>query len=663
MDLSNVIAVDNLPITNKVEKLEVVLKQLFKLKAEANCIVLQMPQEDDGKTKGFAFCEFETAKMADKVIKELQGHVLSKSNKLYIVPFTEFDKYTNAKETEFKETPLVPLKEREFLRGWLQDEQARDQFLVRHYDTVGFFWNDVLNKPQLAHRHEKMSDSRVIWSPYGSYAVTWHDKGLGFWGGDKMTTQFSLRHQNVRLVDFSPRESFCITMNENVEDNVHVFDLLTQKKRATFTAPHGIAKSSFDGGGKWPFFKWSHDDKYMARLGNPNEADPRAPNYQDQLRDLANSLFIYDMTDPNVPLFNKKPLRIEGLREFAWMPSTGNKSPVLAYVAASDSDTTPSRVALLELPRNKEIRTQPFFKAINVKLVWSDTGDYLAVLVDREVTIKNQKTEHTTVEVFIMNQKGIPVEKIEFDDKIYEFKWEPKGKRFSAIHGDAHSALKRHLSFYELKNNNKGVCLKKFENKTIDKTFWSPRGINCVVANMRSASVPLEFYDVDDVEMVGLGEHFGMTNAQWDPTGRYFCSYVSAHFRSQENGYILWTFLGTKIDQTTFDKMYEFEWRPRPPTLLTGADLKKIQGKLPQLRKEYEKERSAAQQKVSQEVLKDRRRKWDEFQNIIKRLNDEYEQMKNKLVELRGYRDEDLVSVKVEMVEEVVSREEELVEE
>jgi translation initiation factor 3 subunit B len=663
-DVSNIVAIDDLPISteDKAGKMQELLVKILQEKAGAKVLNSQLPIDNaTKKTKGFAFFELATKQQVDKAIKEIEGYKFGK-NALHLIPFTDFDKYEKVEDGEFVAEVPKPLKERDFLRGWLLDENARDQFIVRHYDVVEVYWHDVLNKQVREKRKEKWSDGRVAWSPYGSYVVTYHDKGIALWGGDDWKPQGSFSQKNVALVDFSPRESFIVTMNENQEDNVVVFDTLTQKKKRTFTAPYGIAKAGSDGGGRWPVYKWSHDEKYLARQGRADDSDPRRVLELAKRKDLDESLYIYDTSEPSMPLLNKKAMKIEGLRDFAWMPSQGNKPAVLAYVAQSYSDTVPSRVALLEFPRLREIRTQPFFKATAIRLVWHESGDFLAVLADREIATKSGKTEHTTVEVFVMGGKGIPIETIEFKDKIFEFKWEPKGKRFVAIHGDAAGGIKKNVSFYNFKDGAASL-IKKFENKILDRAYWSPRGVNVVLVNSKAATVPLEFYDTEDGELVGVGEHFGMTNAEWDPTGRYFVSFVSAHVRAQENGYIIWTFLGAKLHHATFDKMWEFQWRPRPPTLLTSNDMKKIQRNLPALKKQYEKEKQEAQNSVAQETLKVRRRLWTDFEEILERLKAEYDQMKAEREKIRGYASDDETEVREELVEEVISREEVLVEE
>lgn len=80
-------------------------------------------------------------------------------------------------------------------------------------------------------------------------------------------------------------------------------------------------------------------------------------------------------------------------------------------------------------------------------------------------------------------------------------------------------------------------------NRTSNALYWSPRGKQIVVSTMGSQhKADLEFWDVDfyaddrkennvflsnnndlgaGVVLMGSGEHYGVTNLEWDPSGRY----------------------------------------------------------------------------------------------------------------------------------------------
>ncbi len=57
--------------------------------------------------------------------------------------------------------------------------------------------------------------------------------------------------------------------------------------------------------------------------------------------------------------------------------------------------------------------------------------------------------------------------------------------------------------------------------------FWSPAGQYIVLAECREVGA-LEFIDTTDFSTMASGEHYKATNVEWDPTGRYVVSSVSA---------------------------------------------------------------------------------------------------------------------------------------
>jgi len=68
------------------------------------------------------------------------------------------------------------------------------------------------------------------------------------------------------MVLFSPQENYILTNNENPEDPaaIKVYHIPTgQLLRAFPLFPDGVPKDAPP-----PPFLWSHDDKYLARMGN-----------------------------------------------------------------------------------------------------------------------------------------------------------------------------------------------------------------------------------------------------------------------------------------------------------------------------------------------------------------------------------------------------------
>ena len=71
------------------------------------------------------------------------------------------------------------------------------------------------------------------------------------------------------------------------------------------------------------------------------------------------------------------------------------------------------------------------------------------------------------------------------------------------------------------------------------------------------------------------------TDVEWDPSGRYVATSVSYYRHQMENGYTLWTFQGKQFLSLAREKFLQFQWRPRPASVLDEKRLKVIAQSLP----------------------------------------------------------------------------------
>lgn len=282
-----------------------------------------------------------------------------------------------------------------------------------------------------------------------------------------------------------------------------------------------MEKRSFtpDGPLVWPIFRWSHDDKYFARIG----------------QDL---LSIYET--PSFGLLEKKSSIINGIRDFSWSPTDN----ILAYWKAEDKDV-PARVTLLEIPNRIDLRNKILFNVADCKIHWQKSGDYLCVKVDRYAKQRIEKNERKytgmfyNFEIFHMRSKEIPVDSVEIKEPIHAFAWEPIGLKFAIIHGEQTSI---NVSFYGLKTGQAPSLLKKFEKKACNHLFWSPSGQFIVLAGLGNMGGALEFVDTNDFTIMNTTDHYETSDVEWDPTGRYVVTAVSMWKVKRDWGYWIWSF-------------------------------------------------------------------------------------------------------------------------
>ncbi len=188
---------------------------------------------------------------------------------------------------------------------------------------------------------------------------------------------------------------------------------------------------------------------------------------------------------------------------------------------------------------------------LQCKLYWQNQGDFLCVKVDRHT--KTKKSIFCNLEIFRVREKDFPVEVVELKDTVTDFSWEPKGERFALVSSNDPNlgnpgpgiTIKTDVSFYQ-HDRSKGDfrLLKTLPGRTSNTVRWSPRGRHVVLATVGSSSKSeLEFWDLDfltdetrrdgapwgsGIQHLGTADHYALTDAEWDPSGRYLATSASA---------------------------------------------------------------------------------------------------------------------------------------
>lgn len=286
----------------------------------------------------------------------------------------------------------------------------------------------------------------------------------------------------------------------------------------------------------WPAFKWSADDKYVARLTQ------------------GTSISVYEL--PRMGLLDKSTIKIEGVMDFDWAPSTPHRDGVKTYEQlfcywTPEIGSNPAKVGLMSIPSKEVVRTLNLFSVTDAKLHWQSDAAYLCVKVDRHS--KSKKSLATSLEIFRVKEKGVPVEVVDsIKDTVINFAWEPKGDRFVIITTAevvAPSAVppKTSVSFYcpeKVKGAGVGNFkhIRTYDKKNSNAIYWSPRGRFVIVATVHSQqSFEMEFFDLDfegekpesdkdltaNLQLMNTADHYGVTDIDWDPTGRFVATSAS----------------------------------------------------------------------------------------------------------------------------------------
>eukprot|EP00534_Pseudo-nitzschia_fraudulenta_P009864 CAMPEP_0201168828 /NCGR_PEP_ID=MMETSP0851-20130426/77244_1 /ASSEMBLY_ACC=CAM_ASM_000631 /TAXON_ID=183588 /ORGANISM="Pseudo-nitzschia fraudulenta, Strain WWA7" /LENGTH=720 /DNA_ID=CAMNT_0047450397 /DNA_START=26 /DNA_END=2188 /DNA_ORIENTATION=+ len=660
----------------KVEKLTKVVKKIVSrlgvLAAnEDGWSGFMMPFNDEkASSEGFAICEYETPEEAKSAISVLDGYKFDKNHSLVVSPYTRARNLRDLEETEFVEPERPPFVEKPNAMSWVEDPSQRDQYVIRQGKETVVSWFDGKDEPVVDYDGAREKEAGVNWceyychwSPKGSYLATLVPaRGVILWSGATYEKVGRFVAADVKTVLFSPQENYILTNNMRYDDEqaVKVYNIQTGKLLRTFPLyPDNIERNDDI---PPPPFQWSHDDAYLARMGK-------------------GLISIY--STPTMKLLDKKSLLAEGINEFQWSP----KANVLA-LWSPEQKNSPAHVDLIELPSRKKLRQKNLFNVNNCSMVWQNDGNYLAVKVTRHT--KSKKTLYNNIELFRLNETGIPVEMLDIKDAVMSLTWEPRGSRFAMIHAENPSSTKVDVSFYDMMKKNDTVALKKggkkgqqkqsaiipelnkietLEGKQCNCLFWSPAGSTMLMASLGdTASGTLEFYNVD-TKALTVKEHYRANQVEWDPDGRSVATCVSqpvegGHFKfAMDNGYILWSFQGKQLHQQSFETFYQFQWRPRAK-LLSKPEIQKVTKELKKYEKQFEKADKERARALYLEETKGKRLQRKKIRDILANTANLRREQKARHVEmLDGYDsdDESNYVVRELSIETILSTKEEVV--
>ena len=487
---------------------------------------------------------------------------LDKRHTIRVNKMTDIDRYgrEGRVDEEYTAPKIEPFQEKEHLRSFLADPsgRGRDQFAMFRGDNVGVFWNNEKDTPENIVDRQHWTESFVQWSPLGTYLVSVHQQGVQLWGGQSWSRQRRFAHPFVNMLDFSPSERYVVTWSNrpiSIPDEGHpqlsmdedgknyvIWDLETSKPLRSFANLDIPSSNDPNAPPKpapkfpWPAFKWSSDDRYVARLNQ------------------GQSISVYEL--PRMNLLDKMAIKLEGVMDFEWAPATPQRDGVKLYEQlfcfwTPEIGSSPARVGLMSMPSKQVVRSLNLFSVSDAKLHWQSDAAYLAVKVDRHS--KSKKSQATTLEIFRVKEKGVPVEVVDtIKDTVINFAWEPKGDRFVVITttepiGPTAVPPKTSVAFFCPEKAKGSVIgnfrhLRTLEKKNSNSIYWSPKGRFVVVATIANQqSSDLDFFDLDfegekpesdkdltaNLQLMNVADHYGVTDLQWDPSGRFVASWAS----------------------------------------------------------------------------------------------------------------------------------------
>lgn len=313
------IVITNLPKVSQA-KLDKLNKVVVKLASKIGNLAVSddfngvfMPYDEATEsTKGFCFVEYATPDEAKNAVDVLQGYSFDKKHQLQVTSYPRAKELQKA-EPEFVAPEPAPFAEKPNACEWLEDPNQRDSYVVRFKNETVVNWFDGgKSDPVVDYDGEREKEAGVSWceyychwSPAGSYLATLvPQKGVILWSGSRYEKTARFVAPGVKMVLFSPQENYILTNNQDPEDPgaIKVYHIPTGNLLRAFSLyPDNMPKDMPP-----PPFQWSHDDKYLARMGQG---------------------LISIFETPGMRLLDSRSLAAEGICEFQWCP----KKNLLAY--------------------------------------------------------------------------------------------------------------------------------------------------------------------------------------------------------------------------------------------------------------------------------------------------------------------------------------------
>lgn len=671
---------DGAPIApeSKAPVLKKVLNKLFSQCGKIEDIYLPI---EDGKTKGYLIIRYSNSIEASKAVNSLNGKKLDIKHRLLVNKLNDIEEFVlSGKISNEFEEPLFPkFKEIGYLNSWLIDNNVRDQFLINYDQSVGINWfrKNLENEPVIPFRNQWTS-TYMKWSPKGKYLFSMFPQGVQSWGGSNFDRIHKYLHPGVRLIDISPNEKFLVTLSpepimnkldlkpelrndypfkdEDIGKKLIIWDISIGLPVKTFALPPNLENTNRM---PWPLIKWSYDDKYCARQG-------------------PDAIGIYE-TEKDFQLLDKKLVKIDGIVDFEFAPSgiklaNSKKDDPLDIILSywtPESENQSAKVSVMNIPSKTILRTIPLVQVKDIKLNWNESGKYLCCNVTRHT--KSKKSFFSNLQIFKLTEKDLPVDKIELTDLILNFKWEPKSNKFITISkidkGEinnqsniATSSSINTITIFDIEevkvNNNsslkKWVPLTNFSD-SLNDIIWSPNGRFVILTSLNENLSKLKFYDVEfdgekskeqnkkvssNLKLLKTNEFAGLTDIQWESSGR-FVTAISSFWKTKiNNGYTIYDCVGHILKEEHINSFKEFLWRPRPIKLLTNNDKKRVRKNLKEYAAQFEESDTMDTNAALRELILQRKKllnDWKSYRSktiekldkfIIKRKEIELEKVK-----------------------------------
>ena len=624
-DMRNCFVIDGLPrvVAGKIASLLQAACNFIK-KHNVTVKSFEMPTDPEtGGSCGYMFIECASKADSDKVFA-LQDIRFDSLHRLKINPWTDFDDRPRNQETVGTDHYLADNSKITNPYAFLHDKTGREQFLVKFgtsYD-VQISWHDphmnvkqvpltvpadcsdeyespVVHAPfewtTIDKSRKRVQKDFPKWSPLGTYVAAIEENRASLWFLEERmwVGRAAFEHPKIQDFQIGPTEKYALTW---CTVKCIIWDI--EKCKMLKVIP--LRGEDKDG----PIFRWNFDETFA-------------------LYQRHDKLVLYEMaTMEKTALPNaEKDAKIV----FSWAPD----SSVLFYSVEPAHVEKPVRVYAQHVASGgilTEISTRSLYSVTNIEMFWQcrTKSDRIYCAIIMRSTNSNRKDK---IDLYRCGAKEIGIEQIEVSGNIVSLEWDPSGlfgSRFcvcSTMRKNAKRSSMR-FDFYHVQLGNLRL-IKSLEDQQSNVIFWSPKGTHAVTKNETGT---LEFYriDNDNVTQLLLQEHYNCTNASWDPSGRYFVTYIPIHETEIDTGYRIYNFLGQLLFHAEVEKFSHIQWRPRPNELLCIKEQQEILKTLGTRIRAYEEEEERRRKLDQENAERIRRNIIENHKRIINDIRQEH---------------------------------------
>lgn len=582
---------------------------------------------EDDTVKG-AFIEFARRADAERAVDVLNMFQITKNDTLTAFRWDELSKTAELPD-EYQEPRIeINTNDVDLTNTMMYDLDARPQYIIkkgspnfevewhwvnwkyRKIDTVrkaSFSRSDPMAQWSEFDRSDKqMKKERVkgvdlpMWTPYGTYLISQHDDGLKLWAGSTMSLVMHVNEADIQQIQVSPHEQFLVVKTAS---DISLWSIAQAKRLRSLRSVH-IDEN------QWPAVRFNADDTLCSVI-------------------RGDSILVYDAASmsPVVDEVTGKALKVPGIIDASWNPADGESIALLVNdehgfrveICTVDveyeeelTETVAKTISLKPLMRRN------FITAKSVALLWQPSGEHLAAKVE------HAKTGTMDYSLFQIGRNSASAHQLQVQGSAVRFNWQPSGNYFAVIvekpksKADQDGKANLELEVYDI--SAKPVMKKLGSVKTAGLSImWSPKTPRLYSCDFAFSILELIGIDEKAKTIVSMGkrEHQFVTNAEWDPTGRFFATWTSNKSRMTDNRYIIGDMNNRIIceQRHTSENLVFFAFRPVSKPKVSSEQIVKIKKELPKYIEACKKIDEDARRKELQEEEEKVRKLEREFCN------------------------------------------------